>query len=65
MPLQHLDYYHLESSTMLNVVKSVRFFAYAGRSGGGEVVKLLACEARGPGFDSRSRRYDFNGLSPA
>ena len=34
--------------------------------GGGEVVKLLVCGARGPGFDSRSRRYDFrNWLSPA
>ena len=33
---------------------------------GGVVVKLLACEARGPVFDSRSRRYDFRDwLSPA
>ena len=33
---------------------------------GGLVVKLLACGARGPGFDSRSRRYDFRDwLSPA
>ena len=32
----------------------------------GVVVKLLACGARGPGFDSRSRRYDFRDLlSPA
>ena len=29
------------------------------RSSGGLVVKLLACGARGPGFDSRCRRYDF------
>ena len=30
------------------------------------MVKLLACGARGPGFDSRSRRYDFRDLlSPA
>ena len=28
-------------------------------SGGGRVVKLLACEARGPGFDSRSRHSNF------
>ena len=35
-------------------------------SSGGVVVKLLACRARGPGFDSRSRRYDFRDwLSPA
>ena len=27
------------------------------RSSGGVVVKLLACGARGPGFDTRSRRY--------
>ena len=27
--------------------------------GGGKVVKLLACGARGPEFDSRSRHYDF------
>ena len=32
----------------------------------GEVVKLFACEAKGPGFNSRSRRYDFTDLlSPA
>ena len=36
------------------------------RSSGGVVVKLLACEERGPGFDSRSRNYDFRDLfSPA
>ena len=29
------------------------------RSCGGVVVKLLACEARGPGFDFWSRCYDF------
>ena len=29
------------------------------RSSCGVVVKLLACEARGPGFDSRSPNYDF------
>ena len=30
------------------------------------MVKLFACGARGPGFDSRSRRYDFRDwLSPA
>ena len=28
-------------------------------SSGGVVVKLLACGARCPGFDSRSRHYDF------
>ena len=32
----------------------------------GVVVKLLACGARGPGFVSRSPRYDFRDwLSPA
>ena len=35
-------------------------------SSGGVVVKLLACGVRGPGFDSRSRRYGFRDwLSPA
>ena len=35
-------------------------------SSGGVVVKLLACGARGPRFDSRSRRYDCRDwLSPA
>ena len=35
-------------------------------SSGGVVVKLLACGARGPGFNSRSRRYDLRyWLSPA
>ena len=28
----------------------------------GEVVKLFGCGARGPGFDSRSRHYDFRDL---
>ena len=28
-------------------------------SSGGAVVKLLACRAKGPGFDSRSRHYNF------
>ena len=33
---------------------------------GGVVVKLLACGARGLGFECRSRRYDFKDwLSPA
>ena len=33
---------------------------------GGVVVKFLVCGARGPGLDSRSRRYDFRDwLSPA
>ena len=36
-----------------------------GRGSGGVVVKLFAYGARGPGFDSRSRRYDFiDWLSP-
>ena len=35
-------------------------------SSSGVVDKLLACGARGPGFESRSRRYDFRDwLSPA
>ena len=35
-------------------------------SGGGRVVKLLACRARGPGFDSPSRHLNFRDwLSPA
>ena len=36
------------------------------RSSGGVMVKILACRARGPGFNSRSRCYNFSGwLSPA
>ena len=31
-------------------------------SGGGRVVKLLACGARGPGFDSRPRHLNFQRL---
>ena len=35
-------------------------------SSGGVVLKLLACGARSPGFDSRSCHYDFRDwLSPA
>ena len=35
-------------------------------SGGGGVVKILACRAQGPGFDSRSRHFDFRDwVSPA
>ena len=29
------------------------------RNSGGVVVKLVACGARGPGFDFRPRRYNF------
>ena len=29
------------------------------RNSGGVMVKLLACEARGPGFDFRSHCHDF------
>ena len=32
------------------------------RSSGGRVVKLLACGVRGPGFDSRPRHLNFQGL---
>ena len=32
------------------------------RSSGGRVVKLLACGARGPGFDSRPRHLNFQRL---
>ena len=40
--------------------------SFLSRSSAGAVVKLLACGARGPGFDSRSRSYDFRDwLSPA
>ena len=31
-------------------------------SSGGRMVKLLACGARGPGFDSRSRHLNFQRL---
>ena len=31
-------------------------------SSGGRVVKLLACGARGPGFDSRPRHLNFQRL---
>ena len=31
-------------------------------SSGGRVVKLLACGARGPGFDSRPRHLNFKRL---
>ena len=42
------------------------FFPLVNGNNGGVVGKLLAWGARGPGFDSRSRRYDFrNFLSPA
>ena len=43
-----------------------RLFTSTVRSSSGVVVKLMACEARGPGFDSRSRHYDFRyWFSPA
>ena len=45
--------------TLVNVSK------YGVRSSGGRVVKLLACGARGPGFDSRPRHSNFRDwLSP-
>ena len=37
-------------------------FALSHGSIGGVVAKLLVCGERGPGFDSRSRRYDFRDL---
>ena len=33
--------------------------SYSSWSSGGRVVKLLACGARGPGFDSRPRHLNF------
>ena len=45
--------------------ESVGLLIVAG-SGGGRVVKLLACGARGPGFDSPPRHLNFRDwLSPA
>ena len=38
-----------------NILKSYNLMC---RSSSSVVGKLLACEARGSGFDSRSRRYD-------
>ena len=44
----------------------LKFVKTAQMSSGDVVVKLLACGARGPEFDSRSRRLDFRDwLSPA
>ena len=44
----------------------ISYLDYALWSRDGVVVKLLACEARVPGFDSQARRYDFRDwLSPA
>ena len=40
----------------------VRLFPVTPRSGGGRVVKLLACRARGPGFDYQSRHLNFQRL---
>ena len=36
--------------------------SYRAGSSGGRVVKLLACGARGPGFDSRPRHLNFQKL---
>ena len=40
---------------------AVFFFFFGGGGGGGAILTLFgkACGARGPGFDSRSRRHDF------
>ena len=44
---------------------SAKYYQVGGISGG-VVVKLLACGARGTGFDSRTLRYNFRDwLSPA
>ena len=50
---------HAQPSCMLNFNALPPIFQ---RSSGGVVVKLLACGAIGPGFDSRPRRYDFQRL---
>ena len=47
--LHHIDNVTLSTIIIVNKIGS----------GGGVVVKLLACGASGPEFESRSRRLDF------
>ena len=47
-------------------MKQQECYCFEFGSGGGRVVKLLACGARGPGFDSPPRHLNFRDwLSPA
>ena len=41
---------------------NMKYTIYTDWSSGGRVVKLLACGARGPGFDSRPRHSNFQRL---
>ena len=43
-------------------LRGFTLFQSHSRSSGGRVVKLLACGARGPGFDSRPRHLNFQRL---
>ena len=62
----HHDGYYLRTFRGLVVSGSevasygvLRYFTYIVGSDGGRVVKLLACGARGPGFDSPPRHLNF------
>ena len=45
-----------------NPTNEVTVLSVLAGSSGGRVVKLLACGARGPGFDSRPRHLNFQRL---
>ena len=48
--------------SIIHVCLKMKITHYCHRSSGGQVVKLLACGARGPGFDSRPRHLNFQRL---
>ena len=50
----------ISKAVNVNILVDIKrsFFLLQQWSSGGVVVKLLTCGARGPGFDSPSRRYD-------
>ena len=59
-------YFEIINRMLHNIQRVVLTSNYETRSGGGRVVKLLACGARGPGFDSPPRHLNFRDwLSPA
>ena len=59
-PFSHLE--KIMQSDLYSSLLQICKGSYITGSSGGRVVKLLACGARGPGFDSRPRHLNFQRL---
>ena len=54
--------YGIQETCVYTAAFNIHDFKLTGGSSGCRVVKLLACGARGPGFDSRPRHLNFQRL---